>query len=71
MTVESKFNTSGLTSNQPTALKNVTAPGGVIVYITVSKQLGNAAKSVVTEAGGADKKELIWDYFIKYQLKNL
>ncbi|WP_316812880.1 DUF6443 domain-containing protein [Pedobacter heparinus] len=56
LTVESKFNTSGLTSNQRAALKNVTTPGGAIVNRTTSQQLGKTAQRVVTGTGGQVKR---------------
>jgi RHS repeat-associated protein len=54
-TVESKFNTSGLTPNQKAVAGNVTTPGGLIIDRTTSQQLGNAAKTVTggTGAGAA------------------
>ncbi|MBT1697424.1 hypothetical protein KK083_11090 [Fulvivirgaceae bacterium PWU4] len=52
LTVESKFNTAGLTPNQVRAAGNVTTPGGLIVDRTTSQQLGNAAKAATVGAGG-------------------
>ncbi len=51
LTVESKFNTSGLTSNQAAAQSNVATSGGLIVEQTTSQQLGNATQRVVTGGG--------------------
>ena len=50
ITVESKFNTSGLTPNQAAAQSSVNTTGGLIVDRTTSQQLGNATQSVA--AGG-------------------
>lgn len=48
LTVESKFNTAGLTRNQAAAQARVATPGGLIVDRTTSQQLGKATQSVVT-----------------------
>ncbi|NBB32034.1 RHS repeat-associated core domain-containing protein, partial [Cellulophaga sp. BC115SP] len=52
ITVESKFNTAGLTSNQVAARPSVTT-GGLIIDRTTSQQVGNVARtsSVSTGAG--------------------
>jgi len=52
VTVESKFNSSGLTRNQRAAAGNVETPGGLIIDRTTSQDLGNAAKAA-TAGGGA------------------
>jgi hypothetical protein len=52
LTVESKFNTSGLTPNQVRAASRVATPGGLIVDRTTSQQLGNAAKAATVGTGG-------------------
>lgn len=51
LTVESKFNTSGLTSNQRVAIPNVQTQGGLIIDRTTSSQLGGAAQTATTGAG--------------------
>lgn len=56
ITVESKFNTSGLTRNQVAARSRVTTAGGLIVDRTTSSQLGKVAQSVVTGAGGQKRR---------------
>ena len=56
LTVESKFNTAGLTPNQAAARANVTTPGGLIINRTTSQQLGNATQSVITGTGGQIKR---------------
>ncbi|MDN3583988.1 hypothetical protein [Mucilaginibacter flavus] len=48
LTVESKFNTSGLTKNQRLARPFVTTPGGLLINRTTSQQLGKVAQSVAT-----------------------
>jgi hypothetical protein len=52
LTVESKFNTSGLTPNQAAAAPNVTTSGGLIIDRTTSKQLGDGVKSTITGSSG-------------------
>lgn len=51
LTVESKFNTSGLTTNQRTAAPNIQTSGGLIIDRTTSQQLGGAARTATTGAG--------------------
>ena len=51
LTVESKFNTSGLTKNQVAAQSNITTPGKLIVDTTTSQQLGNAAQTATVATG--------------------
>lgn len=51
LTVESKFNSSPLTTNQRRAQGNVTTPGGLIVDRTTSNQMGNVANTSIR--GGA------------------
>lgn len=51
LTVESKFNTSGLTRNQIAAQSRVTTPGGLIIDRTTSRGLGNASKAATVGAG--------------------
>ncbi len=52
LTVESKFNTAGLTKNQIKAKPNVTTPGGLIVDRTTGSQLGTTAKKVIVGSSG-------------------
>lgn len=56
LTVESKFNTAGLTKNQKAAKNRVTTPGGLIVDRTTSDQLGGISDAAVRGAstGGAE-----------------
>ena len=51
LTVESKFNTSRLTSNQAAAQGNVSTPGGLIVDRTTSQVLGTAAQTSAVGVG--------------------
>lgn len=51
LTVESKFNSAGLTRNQRAAKPNVTTAGGLILDKTTSQQLGNWTGAGVTGAG--------------------
>ena len=62
LTVESKFNTSGLTGNQQAARPNITTPGGLIIDNTTSQQLGNASKAAVTGAGAGIDAQRQRDY---------
>ena len=48
ITVESKFNTSGLTRNQRTAINN---GHNVVIDRTTSQGLGNSAKAATVGAG--------------------
>jgi RHS repeat-associated protein len=57
LTVESKFNTAGLTPNQVAARSNVTTPGGLIVDRTTSQQVGNTVKAVVTGSSGQIQRD--------------
>jgi RHS repeat-associated protein len=59
LTVESKFNTSGLTGNQKAAAGNVTTPGGLIISNPTSKHVGQAAGAATsgTGAGVVTQKE--------------
>ncbi len=50
ITVESKFNTSGLTRNQTAAQSRVTTSGGLIIDRTTSQGLGKGAKAVTVGA---------------------
>lgn len=59
LTVESKFNTSGLTGNQRAAAGNVTTPGGLIISNPTSQHVGQAAGAAAsgTGAGAAAQKQ--------------
>jgi len=59
LTVESKFNTSGLTGNQKAAAGNVTTPGGLIISNPISQHVGQAAGAATsgTGAGVVTQKE--------------
>ena len=52
ITVESKFNSSGLTPNQAAAASKVTTPGGLIIDRTTSKQLGDITKQTIVGGSG-------------------
>ncbi len=51
LTVESKFNTSGLTGNQRAAAGNVTTSGGLIINRTTSQGVGRAAGAATSGVG--------------------
>lgn len=51
LTVESKFNTSGLTGNQKAAAGNVSTPGGLIVNRTTSSGVGRAVGAATSGVG--------------------
>ncbi len=51
LTVESKFNTSGLTPNQVAAQSRVTTTGGLIIDRTTSQQVGNVAGAATVGTG--------------------
>jgi hypothetical protein len=57
LTVESKFNTSGYTSNQIAAEPFITTPGRLILDKTTSQQIGNVVKSVITGTAGQVHKK--------------
>ena len=56
LTVESKFNTAGLTKNQKAAQNKVETPGGLIVDRTTSDQLGGVSDAAIRGAsiGGVE-----------------